>query len=180
MIRYAIVDTSRAAERLDVAFVQLRDKHVSAGRLFEAAAQWMRALAGSETKLLINHRVDIALAAGAHGVHLTGARDELCVPQVWEAYARAGRAKPVVSVSCHHLDEVSRARDADVILFGPVFEKRVGNEIVAHGVGLGSLREACAASRVPVLALGGVSEERVGSCLDAGAAGVAGIRMFGL
>jgi thiamine-phosphate pyrophosphorylase len=65
-------------------------------------------------------------------------------------------------------------------LFGPVFEKRVEGIVVVAGVGLERLREACAAAGgIPVLALGGVTWESAERCVAAGAAGVAGIRLFG-
>jgi thiamine-phosphate pyrophosphorylase len=135
----------------------------------------------SPTKLLINTRADVAIAARAHGVHLTSHADELTPQQVRELFAHAELASPVVSVSCHTADEVARARDngADFILFGTVFEKRIDGLCVANGSGLDRLREACELARsLPVLALGGVMPENEPQCLAAGAAGVAGIRIF--
>jgi thiamine-phosphate pyrophosphorylase len=91
----------------------------------------------------------------------------------------------VIGVSCHTIDEVKRAvaDGVDLILFGPVFEKRVKDEAVGEGVGLDVLQEACEAadgpSGIPVLALGGVSWGNAELCIEAGASGVAGIRMFG-
>jgi thiamine-phosphate pyrophosphorylase len=85
-------------------------------------------------------------------------------------------------VSCHSVDEVRRAKKegVDFVLFGPVFEKRVDGEMVGDGVGLERLQEACsAAAGMPVLALGGVTWPRAELCIEAGAAGVAGIRLFG-
>jgi thiamine-phosphate pyrophosphorylase len=76
---------------------------------------------------------------------------------------------------------VERARDAgvDLIVFGPVFEKRVEGRVVVSGVGLEVLARASrAAGGIPVVALGGVTMEVTGDCLAAGAAGVAGIRLF--
>jgi thiamine-phosphate pyrophosphorylase len=85
----------------------------------------------------------------------------------------------IVSVSCHTLDDVRRSLDADFLLFSPVFEKSVAGEHVTEGTGLELLREAClAAGRVPVLALGGITAENTNTCLEAGAAGIAGIRLF--
>jgi thiamine-phosphate pyrophosphorylase len=87
----------------------------------------------------------------------------------------------VVSVSCHTLDEVQRAHRAevDLILFGPVFEKRVEGEVVAPGAGLAGLQAACkVAPGSPVLALGGITVANTPACLAAGAAGIAGIRLF--
>ena len=163
--------------------IQLREKSLDAGALFtlaEAAMQTLREMQ-SPTKLLINTRADVAIAARAHGVHLTSHADELTPQQVRELFAHAELASPVVSVSCHTADEVARARDngADFILFGTVFEKRIDGLCVANGSGLDRLREACELARsLPVLALGGVMPENEPQCLAAGAAGVAGIRIF--
>jgi len=87
-----------------------------------------------------------------------------------------------VSVSCHSLADVesARAAGADVCLFGPVFGKSVDGVEVVPGAGLEALRQACAAAGkdLPVFALGGVTEANSAACVDAGASGVAGIRMF--
>jgi thiamine-phosphate pyrophosphorylase len=100
---------------------------------------------------------------------------------VRELYTHAGLPAPIVSVSCHTPSDIARARHnaADFILFGPVFEKCVNGELVAGGVGFEALTLACAiAQQVPVLALGGITHENSAACLAAGAAGVAGIRLF--
>ena len=186
MIRYAIADrfaTSAdcarwAAEGVD--FVQLRDKTMEAGALAAKAREMLAAL-GETTKLLINGRADVAAATGAAGVHLTAHADELTPAQVRQVFALAGGPQPQISVSCHRLDEVERARDAeaDLILFGPVFEKRIRAEIISEGLGLRALQEACeTAQGVLILALGGVTYENSVECLKAGASGIAGIRLF--
>jgi thiamine-phosphate pyrophosphorylase len=163
-----------------VDFVQLREKSMEAGALVKLARKIVLAL-GPGTKLLVNGRADVAVVARAAGVHLTAHPEELTPEQVRRVFALAGAGGPVVSVSCHAVAEVERARDggADLILFGPVFEKRAGDEVVVRGVGVEELRRACAAAgAVKVLALGGVTGENARECLDAGAAGVAGIRLF--
>ena len=164
-------------------FVQLREKTLAAGELVELARAMMVVFReqGGTTKLLVNGRADVAIAAGADGVHLTSSISELTAAQVRELFAHAGLGKAVVGVSCHTIDDVERVRAAgiDLILFGPVFEKRVGGELVAEGVGLEALRMACeVAGATPVLALGGVDEENASICLGAGAAGITGIRCF--
>jgi thiamine-phosphate pyrophosphorylase len=191
MVRYAITDgVSPAPELLKhaqcwgaegVDFVQIREKHLAAGELAALARAMLPIFSGTRTKLLVNSRADVAAAMGADGVHLTAHPDELTPEQVRRVFARAGRPAPVVSVSCHSVAEVARAAAAsvDLILCGPVFEKRVPGEIIVAGVELDALREAClAASGVPVLALGGITKDNTVACLDAGAAGVAGIRLF--
>ncbi len=163
--------------------VQLREKQMDAGELVKLAVAMLEVLrAHGKTKLLVNGRPDIAVAAGADGVHLTASEGELTPGQVLEVFRLAGAGEPVISASCHTLEEVRRAvgDGVDLILFGPVFEKRVDGEMVGHGVGLGRLQEASkAAHGTPVLALGGVTWPRAELCIEAGAAGVAGIRLFG-
>jgi thiamine-phosphate pyrophosphorylase len=175
-------DAARWAE-LGVDFVQLREKTLAAGELSRLAKAMMGVLRehGGTTKLLINGRADVALASGADGVHLTSSPDELTPAQVRQLFAGIGKSAPLVSASCHTLADAVRARDAGVnfILFGPVFGKTVDRVVVAEATGLDALREACEAMNgVSVLALGGVDEENAPMCLAAGAAGVAGIRLF--
>lgn len=177
-----LADAARWAE-LGVDFVQLREKILAAGELSEMAKAMMGVLHehGGTTKLLINGRADVAIAAGADGVHLTSSPSELIPAQVRQLFAVAGKSEPIVSASCHNLADALRARaaDLDFILFGPVFGKTIDHVVVAEATGLDALRNACeAASGVPVLALGGVDEENAAACLAAGAAGVAGIRLF--
>ena len=168
----------RCAElaREGVQLLILREKRLDAGALVELGRAVVDAVRGLGMKVLIAGRVDVALAVGAEGVHLSGGVGELRPGQVREVMPGA-----FVSVSCHEVGEVRRAAlgGADLVLFAPVFGKSVGGEVVVGGVGLERLREACvAAGRVPVLALGGVSAENGGECVGVGAAGVAGIRMF--
>src|ERR1700744_3926268 len=170
-----------AADGIDL--IQLREKNLEAGAVLALAEVAMQTLheTYSPTKLLINTRADVAIAARAHGVHLTSDPNELTPQQVRELFTHAGLPAPVVSISCHTPADIARARHnaADLILFGPVFEKRVDGEVVAAGAGLEALALACAiAQQVPVLALGGITAENSNACLAAGAAGVAGIRTF--
>jgi thiamine-phosphate pyrophosphorylase len=166
-----------------ISLIQLREKDLPAAALADLARAILQsiALAGSSTRLIINSRLDIALATGAHGVHLTASPDEVTPTQVRDLYAAANLPAPIITVSCHTLEDARRAREnkADAFLFAPVFEKMVAGEIVTPGQGLDRLRAACiAASPIAVYAMGGVTLENAQSCLDAGAAGIAGIRLF--
>jgi thiamine-phosphate pyrophosphorylase len=200
MLRYAITDRAAydgsPAYRLDsvvreaarwavdgIEFIQIREKDLGAAGLAELTRRVLAAVRdeGGATRVLVNSRADVAVAAGADGVHLTAAVGQLLPVQVRSIFAAAGRSNAVVSISCHTIDEVQRASafGVDVILFGPVFGKTVSGTQVLKGLGLESLREACAmAGGIPVYALGGVTEERAAECLVTGAAGVAGIRFF--
>jgi thiamine-phosphate pyrophosphorylase len=166
-----------------IELIQLREKNLDAGALFTLAQAAMDTLheLRSSTKLLINSRADVAIAARAHGVHLTAHPDELTPQQVRELYTHSGLPAPIVSVSCHTPADIARARHnaADFILFGPVFEKRLNGHLVIDGVGLEALAFACAiAQQIPVLALGGITQQNAAVCLSSGATGVAGIRTF--
>ncbi|HSU19085.1 MAG TPA: thiamine phosphate synthase [Acidobacteriaceae bacterium] len=182
--RRALLESAQRWSAEGVELVQLRQKHLEAGALLQLAEEMLaviRSRTGSRTKLVVNGRADVAVAAAADGVHLTSHAGELTPEQVRCLFAYAGLAAPVVSISCHTLDDVARARQehADYILFGPVFEKRSGGELIAPGSGLELLAAACKqADRVPVLALGGITSENTPACLESGAAGVAGIRLF--
>ena len=166
-----------------VNLIQLREKDLSAAELANLAREALEVIARttSSTKLLINSRPDIAIATRAHGVHLTSDRDELTPAQVRSLYASAKLAPPIVTISCHTLDDVRHAcRDgADAILFAPVFEKPLPGGGVLQGEGLERLHAACvAAGPFPVYALGGVTLENASACIAAGASGIAGIRLF--
>jgi thiamine-phosphate pyrophosphorylase len=159
-------------------FVLVREKQLAAGALAELSRKVIRAVreGGGSTRVLIAQRLDVAIATGADGVHLSARTGELTVSQVKKLMPGA-----FVSVSCHSIDEVERARDAvaSAVLFAPVFGKTVEGIEVVGGVGLERLREACvAAGEVPVFALGGVTEANAARCVEAGATGIAGIRMF--
>jgi thiamine-phosphate pyrophosphorylase len=163
--------------------VQLREKDLPAAEIAALAREILQAIttAASPTRLLLNSRPDIAIATAAHGVHLTAAPDELTPTQVRSLCAVANRPAPIITISCHTLQDVHRARanQADAIVFAPVFEKIVAGQTVTPGQGLDRLRAAClAAAPVPVYALGGVTFKNAPACLDAGAAGIAGIRLF--
>jgi thiamine-phosphate pyrophosphorylase len=135
---------------------------------------------GVKTAFLINSRTDIALATGADGVHLPC--DDVSPEQVrgiWAAspHGAGVAARVKVSVACHKPEEVHQASiaGADVALFAPIFEKRDAPD--AKAAGLDVLRHACQYG-IPVLALGGITLDRVDACLEAGAAGIAAIRLF--
>jgi thiamine-phosphate pyrophosphorylase len=177
-----VAEASRwIADHID--FIQLREKDLAAASLVAIARKLLQAinLTSSPTRLLINSRPDIALATSAHGVHLSSSPDELTPTQVRDLYVSANQPAPIITTSCHTLEDIQRARteDVDAILFAPVFEKPLPNQPPLPGQGLDQLRAAClAAAPIPVYALGGVTSENAPSCLKAGATGIAGIRLF--
>lgn len=162
------------AARCGVDFIQLREKDLSVRELEALAREAVRTVRenSSRTRLLINSRTDVAIACGAVGVHLRS--EDVSAGEARAVWRRSMGAAPVISVSCHSLTEVARAaaEGADMAVLAPVFEKQG-----LSAAGLGTLRAACE-QPIKVLALGGVTLENARACTEAGAAGVAGIRLF--
>jgi len=186
----AITDRKRANQSLlslveawsrgGVDFIQLREKDLDATELQSLARELMAKIDRSRTRLLMNvstpERAELAMAAGADGVHLAGKPKLGAASRVRQIFSR----RVLISVPCHSLEdiEVAHEEEVDLMLFSPVFEKVSGDEISAPQ-GLEGLRLACARARgIPVLALGGVTAANASDCIDAGAAGIAGIRLF--
>jgi thiamine-phosphate pyrophosphorylase len=132
---------------------------------------------GAAARVLINDRLDVALAANAAGVHL--GEKSLPLEIVIEWRRSTGRKDFLIGVSCHSLEYARAAAKggADYIFFGPVFATP---SKAAFGApqGIERLREICASVKIPVLAIGGVTSENARACIAAGAAGVAAIRLF--
>jgi thiamine-phosphate pyrophosphorylase len=202
--RLALINKIAEAARSGVDYIQLREKDLSARELEEVGQEAVRVLRGTNTssagqnltptRLLINSRTDIALAVGADGVHLRS--DDVSPTQARvvadtvlaqnsklasrDSLARSPRPATrdfLVAVSCHSEEEVISlgSQNADFVVFAPVFEK--SGLPRSRTLGLDQLRQSCG-HNVPVLALGGVTLDNAQSCLEAGAAGIAGIRLF--
>jgi len=164
----------QAAVTARIDLVQIREKKLSAGVLYDLSVSAVAITNGSVTKLLINDRSDIAAAAGADGVHLT--TSSLPPSLVRRTFSDA----LLIGVSTHSIEEARLASrsGADFVVFGPVFDTASKGEY-GKPTGLANLaRVSSELSPFPVLALGGVRIDRVASCIQAGAGGVAAIGMF--
>lgn len=179
----ALLECIEQAAGAGVHWVQLREKDLDAKSLFELTAQAIAAcasvspVAGKQTLILINDRLDIAWAARAAGVHL----GEHSIPagDITRWRSRAGRPEFLVGVSCHSLETARQAAaaGADYLFFGPVFDTP-SKESFGAPQGLQKLEAVCRAVALPVLAIGGITSRNAGECLAAGAAGIAAIRLF--
>ena len=166
----------RETVRAGVDIVQVREKDLTSRELItlvEEALRGTREPGMRGTRVVVNDRVDVALAGGADGVHL--AAHSMPVQVVRRFVPRAF----LIGVSCHSLGEAMAAESggADYLVLGPVFEtpSKLG---YGPPLGLEKLRDITSRITIPVLALGGITVERIRPCLEAGASGIAGIRIF--
>ena len=197
--RFRLLEKIEEAAACGIDYIQLREKDMPIRELESLAREAVRIIhdtpkkTGTEirTVLLINSRTDVAFAVGADGVHLlAGDVSPTDVRKAWKdgpsqedasilrsQFATSNRVDPLIAVSCHSLEEVIRAAAsrATFAVFAPVFEKKDAPGAIPAG--LDALRQACYVN-IPVLALGGVTLQNAKSCMQAGAAGIAGIRLF--
>jgi len=164
-----------------VDYVQIREKGLGADEMAALATEIVQTVrkAGTHTRVLLNGPAEIAAATGCDGIHLPSGMPDGAIAEVCSRMQTDLR-EPVISVSCHAIGELQRARDegASLALFAPIFEKRLPEGKIS-GQGLQALAAACtAAAPLPVFALGGVDEHNAQACIDAGAVGIAAIRLF--
>ena len=177
MLRYYITDRSTAPLRSSIERavsrgierIQIREKDLSAKELIALIASIDR----KHSSILVNGRMDVALAAGADGLHLPA---DSPPPSRFRALAPPGF---LIASSCHSVADVLRAEaeGADFAVLGPIWATPSKFQY-GEPLGLRVLHEAVHASALPLFALGGVSEQNSAACLHAGAAGIAGIRLF--
>jgi thiamine-phosphate diphosphorylase len=174
VIRYQVTDGKFADDpdawfhrlRRDVDFIQIREKDLSARDLARLVRKVMQF---TPVKVLVNDRIDVAIATGAAGVHL-----------------RAGSISPIkvkllahllVTAAVHTRDDIINAQGADYAILAPIFQP-LSKPDTRSPLGLQTLQKIVAMSTVPILALGGITQANAQSCVDHGAAGIAGISFF--
>ena len=169
------------AVRAGLGWVQIREKDLPARDLLDvtrtAIGFCKSTLAQSETRILVNDRLDVAWATGAAGVHL----GENSLPVRVLVDARRASLPPnfLVGASCHSLGGAIKATEtgADYLFFGPIFDTP-SKASFGPPQGVAKLAQICSAVSIPVIAIGGITVENARQCRKAGAAGIAAIRLF--
>lgn len=156
-----------------VDLVQIREKDLPARAVCHLVERAVAAVKGHSTRVLVNDRFDIALACGAHGVHLTTQSLPTRVVR-----AQVGD-RLMIGVSTHSLEEVKRAEreGADFVVCGPVFETP-SKRPYGPPLGLAAFAEIVRQTRLPVLGIGGINLTNFRRVLACGARGIAAIRLF--
>lgn len=165
-----LVQRIAAAARAGVHLIQVRERDLDGGPLLDLVRQCVEAVRHTRARVIVNERLDVALAAGAHGVHLRG--DSM----------PAARVRPIVPAgfligrSIHSVEEAQAASRVDYLVFGTVFE--TASKAGRTPAGVTALASAVAVTSVPVLAVGGVTVQNARAVAATGAAGVAAIGLF--
>ncbi len=169
-----LLDRIASAARAGVDLVQIREPDRDAAGLLRLTRGALRLVDGLQTRVVVNDRLDVALAAGAAGVHLRGSSFPA-------AAARSLAPRPfLIGRSVHSEDEAADAEAAggcDYLVFGTVFPSS-GKDPDHPVAGIEALARVCARVTLPVLAIGGVTPRTAGEAYRAGAAGVAAIGIF--
>jgi thiamine-phosphate pyrophosphorylase len=170
-------DSIRHAAAAGASWIQIREKDLDARSLVEFARFAVAETRAAGARVLVNDRLDVALVANAAGVHF--GEESLPLEAAIEWRRSSGRLDFLIGVSCHSLESARAAwrGGADYVFFGPVFATPSKAGFGAPQ-GIERLREVCASMEIPVLAIGGVNLENARACLEAGAAGIAAIRLF--
>ena len=172
-----LLEKIEQAAKAGVDWIQLREKDLFGEQLAGLAREALRIAAGA-CAILINDRLDVACAVKAGGVHLGERSLPVNEAKRFVVERRAGEDF-LVGASVHSLAAARKAEQdgADYVIFGPVYATP-SKAVFGSPQGPESLRQVCGALKIPVLAIGGITLENVGECLEAGASGIAAIRLF--
>jgi thiamine-phosphate pyrophosphorylase len=180
VIRYLISDGTYAADperwmtrvgswiAEGIELMQIRERDLPVRELARLTRKVLALPNPYDTKILVNDRADVAIACGAHGVHL---RDGSPGPK------RIARRRLMVTAACHDPAGAEDLEGADFAVLSPIFSP-MSKFDWRPPLGTNAIREFVRRSAVPVLALGGITRQNARACIDAGAAGIAGITYF--
>ena len=171
--RRPVLDQCREAVHAGIDMIQVRERSLDDGPLASLVTELVRLTRGTATRVVVNDRLDVALACRADGVHLRG---DSIPPEAARSIAPEGF---LIGRSVHQEQEASAASGGcDYLIAGTVFPTS-SKPGLTEWLGADGLARICRAVSLPVLAIGGVTADRLPSVAAAGAAGIAGIGLFG-
>ncbi len=163
-----VVDVARAMLNGGLSIIQLRAKTLSTGKMLEIARELCSLCKQHGSFFIVNDRTDVALAAGAHGVHL--GQDDLAL----EAARKITGPEFIIGISTHTIEEATIAQEmgADYLGFGAIYATGTKTG-VTDPQGPARLAEIVRAVSIPVVAIGGISKQNLAQVANTGAAGAA-------
>lgn len=171
------IETIRRAAQAGCQLIQIREKDLTAKPLGELTRAAINVARPHGARVLVNDRLDVAMAAGADGAHLRVS--SIPAREVRAIAEKKGIADFLIGVSTHSITEAKAAEagGADFIVCGPVYHTP---SKLAYGdpLGLERFAEVCEAVKIPVLALGGINLSNFREPLRRGASGIAAISLF--
>ena len=178
--RGCLVEQARMAIAAGIDLIQVRERDLDAGPLSALVSDIVQLARGTATRVVVNERLDVALACGADGVHLRS--DSMPADEV----RRMAPPGFLIGRSVHRPEQAVAAGPLDYLVAGTVFPTSskaatpsgTADPIFDRLLGLDGLTQISRAARVPVLAIGGMTVERAGAVRAAGAAGLAAIGLF--
>ena len=169
--RTCLVAQVRHAVEAGIDLIQVRERDLEAGELAALVTELLAVTRATPTRIIVNDRMDVALACGADGVHLRG--DSIPIAEA----RRLAPAGFLIGRSVHGVDEAIGAAGADYLIAGTVCAS-ASKPAQAPLIGIEGLRSITRAVDLPVLAIGGIAGDRIGEVAAAGAAGFAAIGLF--
>lgn len=169
------LESIRGAVQAGCQLIQVRERDLTAVALFQFVKQVIEIARPAGALVLVNDRVDVALASGADGVHLRA--NSLRPNIVRNIFNGCGRDELLIGASVHSVDEVKRGEVADFLVLGPVFETQTKLEY-GRPLGLDVLTQGVEATSSPIFGIGGINLANFESVLACGAAGIAAIGLF--
>lgn len=166
-----LLELIEAAANAGISMIQIREKKLTTKLLFQLTSRAVKLTQNSKTKIIVNDRSDVALSAGADGVHLTS--NSIPIHLIRQNF----KSDLIIGISTHSIEEIILAKDAgaDFAVFGPIFPTPNKGE---HK-GLKELSKAATLIReFPVLALGGLDDSNIRDVLQTGCGGIAAIRLL--
>jgi thiamine-phosphate pyrophosphorylase len=168
-----LLEAIAAAARAGVHLIQIRERDLAGRVLLRLVRRALAAVAGTPTRVLVNDRADVAIAAAADGVHLRG--DSFAAPRVREITTRTMVGRSVQTTE--EAAAVEALGGCDYLIAGTVFP--TPSKPAAHALlGVEGLRGMCRTVSLPVLAVGGIGMKEAAAVARAGASGIAAIRLF--